>query len=132
MNFSFQIQMLPILARVFGGQLFRGSIIKLFHDMLIFASPLILKSLIRFTAGDEEVWKGISYAIILFVVNSTHTICLSQYFYEMYAIGIAIRTSVISAIYRKSLRVSAAGKKESTTGEVVNLMSVDTQKLVDL
>ena len=49
-----------------------------------------------------------------------------------YAVGIRIRSSLISAIYRKSLRVSPSGKKETTTGEVVNLMSVDVQRLVDL
>ena len=46
--------------------------------------------------------------------------------------GFWVRSSVTSAIYRKSLRVSPQGKAESTTGEVVNLMSVDTQRIVDM
>jgi hypothetical protein len=50
----------------------------------------------------------------------------------MYIIGIWIKSSVTSAIYRKSLTISSAGKKETTTGEVVNLMSVDTQRVVDM
>ena len=54
------------------------------------------------------------------------------YFIYRYAVGIRIRSSVISAIYRKSLRVSPSGKKDATTGEVVNLMSVDVQRIVDL
>ena len=47
-------------------------------------------------------------------------------------LGIWVRSSITSAIYRKSLRVSPQGKAESTTGEVVNLMSVDTQRIVDM
>ena len=50
----------------------------------------------------------------------------------MYIIGIWIKSSVTSAIYRKSLTISSAGKKDTTTGEVVNLMSVDTQRVVDM
>jgi hypothetical protein len=42
-----------------------------------------------------------------------------------------IKTALTSAIYRKSLTVSSSGKKDTTTGEVVNLMSVDTQKVVE-
>ena len=57
---------------------------------------------------------------------------LSIFYTNRYAVGIRIRSSVISSIYRKSLRVSPSGKKEATTGEVVNLMSVDVQRIVDL
>ena len=39
---------------------------------------------------------------------------------------------MVSSIYRKSLKISPQGKAESTTGEVVNLMSVDAQRLVDM
>ena len=33
---------------------------------------------------------------------------------------------------RKSLRISSAGKKDTTSGEIVNLMSVDAQRICDL
>jgi ATP-binding cassette subfamily C (CFTR/MRP) protein 1 len=50
----------------------------------------------------------------------------------MYIIGIWIKSALTSSIYRKSLKISSAGKKDTTTGEVVNLMSVDTQRVVDM
>ena len=53
-------------------------------------------------------------------------------FFVYFFTGFWVRSSVTSAIYRKSLRVSPQGKAESTTGEVVNLMSVDTQRIVDM
>ena len=62
----------------------------------------------------------------------TDYVFASRYFYDMYIIGIWIKSALTSAIYRKSLTVSSAGKKETTTGEVVNLMSVDTQRVVDM
>ena len=39
---------------------------------------------------------------------------------------------MISTIYKKSLLMSGAAKKESTVGEIVNLMSVDVQRFMDL
>lgn len=43
-----------------------------------------------------------------------------------------VRAGLITAIYRKALRLSPAGKQRHTTGEIVNMMSVDTQKMLDL
>ena len=47
----------------------------------------------------------------------------------MSVIGVKVRTTLISALYKKSLKMSAAAKKESSMGEVVNLMSVDVPRL---
>ena len=43
-----------------------------------------------------------------------------------------IRTCLISAVYRKSLVLSSCAKKDSTAGEIVNLMAVDSQRFIDL
>jgi ATP-binding cassette subfamily C (CFTR/MRP) protein 1 len=50
----------------------------------------------------------------------------------MFVVGMNLRTSLISTIYRKSLRMNSASKKDSTVGEIVNLMSVDAQRFMDL
>ena len=50
----------------------------------------------------------------------------------MFLVGLRIRTALIAAIYRKALRMSNAARKESTVGEIVNLMSVDAQRFMDL
>lgn len=120
------------LAKAFGAQFVRGSFLKFIHDTMVFVSPILLKRIIGYADGNEELWKGIGYALALLFVTSLQSVILAKYFYDMYAIGIKIRSAMTSAIYRKSLRVSPQGKTESTTGEVVNLMSVDSQRLVDL
>jgi hypothetical protein len=43
-----------------------------------------------------------------------------------------IRTCLVSAVYRKSLVLSNYSKKDTTTGEIVNLMAVDSQRFIDL
>ena len=121
------------IVRTYGCDFAMGSILKLIHDVLIFISPLFLKKIIAYAAcPNEELWKGIIYALGLLIANFGQSIMLSRYFYNMYVIGMWIRASVVSSIYRKSLKISPQGKAESTTGEVVNLMSVDAQRLVDM
>ena len=50
----------------------------------------------------------------------------------MFVVGMNLRTALISTIYRKALRMNSASKKDSTVGEIVNLMSVDAQRFMDL
>merc|ERR550519_1464188 len=69
---------------------------------------------------------------LIFFTTAIQTVILSQYFYRMYLIGIWTKASLISAVYRKSLVVTASAKKDTSSGEVVNLMSVDCQRISDM
>ncbi|KDR24195.1 Multidrug resistance-associated protein 1, partial [Zootermopsis nevadensis] len=127
-----QASVLPALCRAFGPTLLFGSFLKLVQDIMIFISPQILKLLISFVEGKESLWKGYLYAILIFVAASAQTLVLAQYFNRMLLVGLRIRTALIAAIYRKALRMSNTARKESTVGEIVNLMSVDAQRFVEL
>lgn len=78
------------------------------------------------------MWKGYLYAILLLLTAVLQTLILSQYFHRMFLVGLRMRTALIAAIYRKALRMSNAARKESTVGEIVNLMSVDAQRFMDV
>ena len=77
-------------------------------------------------------WKGFLFAFSMLLASIFQTLVLSQYFRRMFIVGLRIRTALISAIYRKSLKMSTVARKESTVGEIVNLMSVDAQRFMDL
>ncbi|XP_059046551.1 multidrug resistance-associated protein 1 isoform X3 [Achroia grisella] len=123
---------LPALCLAFGGQFLFGSLLKLVNDTLTFISPQILKLLIGFVEGNEPTWRGYLYAVTLLACATVQTMLLAHYFTRMYLVGMRIRTALTSAIYRKSLRMSNAARKESTVGEIVNLMAVDAQRFIEL
>lgn len=127
-----QLSIVKALVQTFGPGFLLGSVLKLVHDTLQFVSPQLLRAMIGFVGSGEPAWKGVFYAVLMFVTASAQSLILSSYFQRMYIIGMRIRTCLISAIYRKSLVLSNAAKKESTTGEIVNLMSNDAQKFMEL
>ncbi|XP_068237783.1 multidrug resistance-associated protein 1-like isoform X4 [Palaemon carinicauda] len=128
------ISILPTMVRTFGPSFLFGAILKLCYDLLQFVSPLILRRLIAFTesGADEPAWHGYFYAALMFVAAQVQSLILGQYFEKMFLVGLRIRTGVISAVYQKALKVSSSARKESTVGEIVNLMSVDAQRFMDL
>ncbi|KAK7082098.1 Canalicular multispecific organic anion transporter 1 [Halocaridina rubra] len=130
-----KISILPTMLRTYGPAFSFGAFLKLIYDLLQFVSPLILSSLISFTEnvnGNEPEWHGYFYASIMFASAQLQSFILGQYFMKMFLVGLRIRTGVISAVYRKALKISNSARKESTVGEIVNLMSVDAQRFMDL
>jgi hypothetical protein len=57
---------------------------------------------------------------------------IAQYFQLCTDIGIRIRAGLVSCIYEKALVLSNDERANRPTGEVVNLMAVDTNRLQDL
>ncbi|KAK7506164.1 hypothetical protein BaRGS_00002276, partial [Batillaria attramentaria] len=125
--------LLKTLVKSFAPFFFMAMGFKLAHDIMMFVSPQLLKKLIQFTTNkDEYEWRGYLYAALLFAVALMQSIVLHQYFHGCLVLGMRLRSVIVSAVYRKTLRMSNASKKTSTVGEIVNLMSVDAQRFMDL
>ncbi|GBM52169.1 Multidrug resistance-associated protein 1 [Araneus ventricosus] len=127
-----KIHILRSLYKTFAGSFITGSILKLIYDLLQFINPLILKSLIEYVKSDEPLWIGVLFAALIFLNCTLQSVVLGSYFHRMFIIGMRVRTALVTAVYKKSLVLSSTARKESTVGEIVNLMSVDSQRFMDL
>jgi ATP-binding cassette, subfamily C (CFTR/MRP), member 1 len=125
------------LFRGFSGPYFRGALFKAVNDTLAFIQPQLLRLLITFVASyrddsPEPVIRGAAIALAMFAVSVTQTMALHQYFQRAFETGMRIKTGLTAAIYTKSLKLSNEGRASKSTGDIVNYMAVDTQRLQDL
>ncbi|KAK5851307.1 hypothetical protein PBY51_002110 [Eleginops maclovinus] len=128
-----QPSFLRALIKAFGPYFLIGSAFKLLQDIITFVNPQLLRMLISFTKQkDAPDWWGYSLAFLMFFTAFLQTLILHRHFQYCFVTGMNVRTAVIGAIYRKSLVITNAAKRSSTVGEVVNLMSVDAQRFMDL
>ena len=126
--------------RAFSGPYFRGALFKIVSDSLAFVQPQILKLLIQFVQSyakedpdhQEPVIRGAAIALAMFAVSVGQTTALHQYFQRSFETGMRIKTALTAAIYGKSLKLSNEGRASKSTGDIVNYMAVDTQRLQDL
>ena len=124
----------------FSGPYFRGALFKAANDTLAFIQPQLLRLLISFVdsyRGDspeppEPAIRGAAIALAMFAVSVTQTMALHQYFQRAFETGMRIKTALTAAIYNKSLKLSNEGRASKSTGDIVNYMAVDTQRLQDL
>uniref|UniRef100_A0A0K2TGK0 ATP-binding cassette sub-family C member 1 n=1 Tax=Lepeophtheirus salmonis TaxID=72036 RepID=A0A0K2TGK0_LEPSM len=122
----------PALLRSYWPLLLKGAFAKLLHDLLLICSPMLLQYLILFSySPDIPLGQGIALSVILFGNKILGTFFIARYFFYMVTVGMKLKTSITSLIYRKALRIHST-RDDTTSGEIVNLMSVDVQKIVDL
>ncbi|XP_053816200.1 ATP-binding cassette sub-family C member 3 isoform X1 [Vidua chalybeata] len=124
---------LKALLRTFGPYFLIGSFFKLIQDLLSFVNPQLLSVLIGFIKNkDAPAWWGFLIAALMFICAVLQTLILHQHFQYCFVTGMRLRTGITGVIYRKSLAITNSAKRSSTVGEIVNLMSVDAQRFMDL
>ncbi|CCD69448.1 ABC-type glutathione-S-conjugate transporter [Caenorhabditis elegans] len=113
--------------------LLAGFFYKLCFDMLQFLAPQLLKQLIGFIEDkNQPVWIGCSIVGIMFFSSFLQSMFLHQYYHSMFRLGMHVRSVLTSAVYSKALNLSNEARKGKTIGAIVNLMSVDIQKIQDM
>uniref|UniRef100_A0A8B9IBK5 ABC-type glutathione-S-conjugate transporter n=1 Tax=Anser brachyrhynchus TaxID=132585 RepID=A0A8B9IBK5_9AVES len=100
-----------------------------FINILLVSCSLFLEFI-----EDQEApsWHGYFYAFIMVLLACLQTLFEQRYMYMCLVLGLRLKTAVTGLVYRKILIMSNASRKAVTVGEIVNLVSVDVQKLMDL
>nr|CAD7402137.1 unnamed protein product [Timema poppensis] len=114
-----EISVVFALCKAFGPTFLFGALLKIVNDLLLFVNPQLLKFIIQFVASDEPVWKGYLYAVLMLATASVQTLIQAQYFNRVFGTGL------------RALFLSNSARQQSTVGEIVNLLTVDTQRFLD-
>ena len=107
-------------------------LVYLLSSLLTFVPVLILEDIVRYfeTDGTHDTyvhpWLEVAgLALVPFLVSVLQT----RYQCTVAHAGVFVRAAVSLMLYHKSLKVSAAGRAKTSTGQVVNIMSNDSQQL---
>ena len=102
--------------------------------LLSFVPVMILNNLVEFFESGVSIEEYDGYhpwlqvaalgvlPVLISLLNSRHSVIMAH-------AAVFVRTAVSTLLYRKALRVSAAGRAMTSTGQVVNMMSNDTAQL---
>jgi len=102
----------PSLARTyilsFGIPFMAAGFLKLIHDSCLFVGPVLLNHLIFFLRDPSKPFSlGLSYVFGLFIANFAMSLCLRQYFWWCYRVGMWLRSAVVTSVFQKSLVLSS-------------------------
>ncbi|XP_046989951.1 ATP-binding cassette sub-family C member 10 isoform X2 [Schistocerca americana] len=121
------------LHRQFGVVFYSVGILKLAADVCGFAGPLLLNGLVKYVeTGDENrPSEGYVYALGLCLSTLCGALFSTHFTYLVALVGLQLRGALISMVYRKAMSVPGPALSSFSTGEVVNFMSTDTDRVVN-
>ncbi|CAK5271106.1 unnamed protein product [Mycena citricolor] len=136
------------LLRTFFWRIAGGGILKLFSDTLKTTTPLLNKVILSwlstsyayYRATDAErasgllqkpqgIGYGVGLAFGLFAMQECASIMANHSEQIMMALGLSVRTGVIGAVFRKSLRLSGRARLEHSVGQTTTIISADSARL---
>ncbi|GAA6230797.1 multidrug resistance-associated protein 7-like [Lates japonicus] len=126
------VGLLRVLHKAFGLWFYLLGVLKVVVNMLSFAGPLLLSSLVNFIEEEgAPVSRGAWCALGLFATTLLTSVLHNIYVFQVSKVALSARAALVSSIYGKALRVSGSSLSGFTLGEVVNLMSTDTDRVVN-
>ncbi|CAI9089674.1 OLC1v1024292C1 [Oldenlandia corymbosa var. corymbosa] len=112
-----------------GGRFWYGGLFKIGNDLSQFVGPVILNHLLKSLERGDPAWVGYVYAFSIFVGVSCGVLCEAQYFQNVMRVGFRLRSTLVAAIFRKSLRLTHESRKKFPSGRITNMITTDANAL---
>ncbi|GLB40936.1 putative ABC transporter transmembrane region [Lyophyllum shimeji] len=145
---SYDSSLFKALHAAFFNRLWIAGVLLLFSDTLKTTTPLLTKVLLTwltnsyayYRLSDEQkasgiikeprgIGYGIGLAFALFVMQESASLMTNHFLQLGMTTGLYMRTAVIGAIFRKSLRLSGRARVEHTVGQITTMISTDTTRI---
>ncbi|KAK3030040.1 hypothetical protein RJ639_038139 [Escallonia herrerae] len=104
----------------------------LVYTLASYVGPFLMDSFVQYLNGRRE-FDNEGYLLVLAFSVAKLVECLSQrhWFFRLQQVGIRARAALVALIYNKGLTLSFQSKQGHTSGEIINFMSVDAERIGD-
>ncbi|XP_060028880.1 ATP-binding cassette sub-family C member 6 isoform X4 [Erinaceus europaeus] len=125
--------LLRAIWKVYRSSFLLATLIIVICDVFRFMLPKLLSLFLEFMKDPKApAWKGYVLAVLMFLTTCLQTLLEQHYMYILKVLQMRLRTAVTGLVYRKQvLTLSSGSRKASSVGDVVNLVSVDLQRLTE-
>ncbi|XWS74705.1 hypothetical protein CRYUN_Cryun01aG0020700 [Craigia yunnanensis] len=98
-----------------------------------YVGPYLIDDFVNFLAEKKTRNLESGYLLVLafLVAKMVETIAQRQWIFGARQLGLRLRAALISHIYKKGLVLSSSSRQSHSSGEIINYMSVDIQRITD-
>ncbi|KAI8007361.1 ABC transporter C family member 3 [Camellia lanceoleosa] len=108
------------------------ALLALVYAFASYVGPYLIDTFVQYLNGHQTFEnEGLALVSAFFIAKLVE--CLSQrhWAFMLQKAGIRARAVLVAMIYKKGLTISGQSKKGHTSGEIINFMSVDAERVAD-
>ncbi|KAL9444632.1 hypothetical protein AB3S75_017758 [Citrus x aurantiifolia] len=108
------------------------AILALLYTLANYVGPYLIDTFVQYLNGERE-FKNEGYVLVstFFVAKIVECLAQRHWMFRLQVAGIKMRSVLVSMVYNKGLTLSCQAKQSYTSGEIINFMTVDAERVGD-
>ncbi|OEL13321.1 ABC transporter C family member 8 [Dichanthelium oligosanthes] len=121
-----------VLGKCFLGEILLTGFYAFLRTLSIAVAPLMLFAFVWYSNQEERDLRiGLALVGCLLLMKLVESLSQRHWFFDSRRTGMRIRSALMAVIFQKQLKLSSQGRKNHSTGEIVNYIAVDAYRLGD-
>ncbi|CAN6194823.1 unnamed protein product [Urochloa humidicola] len=121
-----------VLGKCFLGEILLTGFYAFLRTLSIAVAPLLLFAFVWYSNQEErDLGVGLALVCCLLLMKLVESLSQRHWFFDSRRTGMHMRSALMAVIFQKQLRLSSQGRKNHSTGEIVNYIAVDAYRLGD-
>ncbi|URE02465.1 ABC transporter transmembrane region [Musa troglodytarum] len=99
-----------------------------------YVGPSLIVNFVKFLGEERQHGLRSGYVLALTFLGAkvVESVCQRQWNFGAQQLAMCVRSALISHLYKKGLELSSESRQSHTSGEIINYISVDIQRITDL
>ncbi|BAT80618.1 hypothetical protein LR48_Vigan07g014300 [Vigna angularis] len=100
------------------------------NTLASYVGPYLIDSFVQYLDG-RRLYENQGYVLVcsFFLAKIVESLSQRHWFFRLQQIGLRIRALLVTMIYNKALTLSCQSKQGQTSGEIINIMTVDAERV---
>nr|GMC75534.1 ABC transporter C family member 3 [Ipomoea batatas] len=104
----------------------------LLYKLPAYVEAYLINNLVQFLNGSRE-FRNEGYLLVsaFLIAKLVESVAETQYFFKVRQAGFRVRAALVAKVYNKGLTLSCQSRQSHTSGEIINFMTVDAERIAD-